>query len=94
MGRADVVRLLLDRGADPNAPGSEGLPPLLALAREGGESFIADASGLPDCARSLLAAGADAGALADGRTALAIASDRGLEGVVAVLRETASGDPP
>jgi ankyrin repeat protein len=94
MGHTALVRLLLDHGADPNALGSENLTPLLALAREGGRMPIGNPSGLPACARALLAAGADAHARADGRTALAIAMERGYEGLIAILREAVSGGTP
>jgi len=94
MGHAGIVRLLLGAGADLNALGSESLTPLLALAREGGRMPIANASGLLDCTRALLTAGADALALADGRTALAYALERGYDGLVAVLREAVSGGAP
>jgi cytohesin len=91
MGHAAIARLLLDYGADPDARDREGLTPLLVLAREGGRLPISNPSGLLDCARALLSAGADVDALAEGRTAAALASERGWDNLIAVLRQAASG---
>jgi ankyrin repeat protein len=67
--RADLVRLLVAAGADPNRPGLDGVPPLVSLAEEGD----ADAHA---CIRALLDLGADPSAAArdDGRTARDVAA--------------------
>ncbi len=74
-GQADLVRLLLGRGADVNATGSEQFSPLSSAARGGHSELVrllldrgagagdalsaACAAGRPDVARLLLGCGAD-----------------------------------
>jgi uncharacterized protein len=64
----DAVRLLLDRGADPNARQQVGYTPLMGAAGSGRDAFV---DLLLDC-------GADPAAVAeDGKTAAAVARDHG-----------------
>jgi len=56
LNRQDVVRVLLERGADPNARDNAGLTAL----------HLAAGNGWVDCARALLEAGADANARTNG----------------------------
>jgi ankyrin repeat protein len=82
--RGDVAgaKLLLDKGADVNAADHRGYTALLLAAQYDGDS--------PELLRLLLAHGADPTAVAEGETALSLASKRGETEVTKLLRETAS----
>jgi ankyrin repeat protein len=82
--RGDVAgaKLLLDKGADVNAADHRGYTALLLAAQYDGDS--------PEFLRLLLAHGADPTAVAEGETALSLASKRGETEVTKLLRETAS----
>jgi ankyrin repeat protein len=73
----EIVRMLLDAGADANARQGGGFTALQAAAQNGD----------PAMARDLLDHGADPSAATDdGRTVLSIAEEKGHEEVVALLR--------
>jgi uncharacterized protein len=73
---AVLVKLLLQRGADPNATRSDGAPAIVIAAMRTDASLVGE----------LLAGGADADAAdANGRTALMHAVERGADGIVASL---------
>lgn len=77
-GSAEIVHLLLNAGADPNARQNGGFTPLQAAAQNGDAAM----------ARDLLDHGAEVDAATDdGRTALAIAEEQGHDEVAALLRE-------
>lgn len=76
----DLAALLLDAGADVNAPSPGGLTPLMLAALRGDAALCA----------LLLARGADAGATDDeGRAAADLAAEDGHEALVGRLREAA-----
>lgn len=82
-GRRGVVRVLIDAGADPNAPMTGGWTPLMFAADSGEADIVAD----------LLAAGADVNAVSlNGYTALRCARQRGRQDIVDAL-EAAGADP-
>ncbi len=65
-GQAEIVRALLDAGADPNAPGEVGLTPLMGAVHSGNIEAV----------KLLLKAGAEVNVLNEGRkTALDVAHD-------------------
>jgi uncharacterized protein len=79
---ADVARLLLERGADPNARQGSGWTPLHSAAHN------AD----PDMVALLLAHGADPAATNDdGATVLSMAEQSGDQDVIARVRDALSG---
>jgi ankyrin repeat protein len=79
---ADVARLLLDRGADPNARQGSGWTPVHSAAQNGD----------PDMVVLLLAHGADPAATNDdGATVLSMAEQSGNEDVIARVRDALSG---
>ncbi len=79
---ADVARLLLDAGADPNARQGSGWTPLHSAAHNGD----------PDMVVLLLAHGADPAATNDdGATVLSMAEESGDAAVIARVRDALSG---
>jgi ankyrin repeat protein len=82
--RGDVAgaKLLLDKGAEVNASDHRGYSALMLAAQYDGDS--------PELVRLLLARGADPTAVAEGETALSLASKRGETEVTKLLREKAS----
>lgn len=77
-GSAEIVHILLDAGADPNARQNGGFTALHAAAQNGDAAM----------ARDLLDHGAAVDSpTEDGRTALAIAEEQGHDEVAALLRE-------
>jgi ankyrin repeat protein len=76
----------LELGADPDAPGREGRPPLLEAAR----------TGQHDAAQRLIAAGADVNepAVESGNTALMFAANRGDYDMVRLLLEAGASTKP
>jgi ankyrin repeat protein/L-ascorbate metabolism protein UlaG (beta-lactamase superfamily) len=77
-GRAELVKSLLDRGADPTRPSLDGEPILLSYLR----------GGLTALAVETIAKGADIKALdAAGRTALHLAAEKGQDEAVSALLE-------
>jgi len=77
-GSAEIVHVLLEAGADPNARQNGGFTALHAAAQNGDAIM----------ARDLLDHGAERDAANDdGRTALAIAEEQGHDAVAALLRE-------
>jgi uncharacterized protein len=79
-GSAEIVHLLLEAGADPNAGQNGGFTALHAAAQNGDVAM----------ARDLLDHGAEVDtATEDGRTALSIAEEQGHDEVAALLREPA-----
>jgi ankyrin repeat protein len=86
--KVDVVRRLLDEGADARAVNDGGLCPLVIAA-----GWAGDEEGRDEVVRALLAAGADPMSTApDGYTALMLACERGYPRVIAALLE-AGADP-
>lgn len=82
-GRRGVVRVLIEAGADPNAPTTVGWTPLMFAAESGEADIVAD----------LIAAGADVNAMSlNGYTALRCALERGRQDIVDVL-EAAGANP-
>eukprot|EP00887_Chlorella_sp_A99_P003100 scaffold9.g3100.t1 len=80
-GAADLVSLLLAAGAaDVDAPGKDGWRPLALAARRGTAA----------CVAALLAAGADAAALSQGKTALQVAELNKRAACVEALRAAAA----
>ena len=76
--RTELVHLLLEAGADPNARQGAGFTALHEAAQNGDAAVATD----------LLDRGADPGAATDdGRTALSIAEEQGHEDVAALLRQ-------
>ncbi len=74
-----IVAVLLERGADPNAPTTWGLTPLMIAAEKGGPDDVSFVD-------ELVKAGADVHAAdKDGKTALMAAAERGHVGKVRVL---------
>jgi ankyrin repeat protein len=82
-GDLAAAKLLLERGADVNAVDHKGYTALVLAAH-----FDRDAVGL---VRLLLAAGADPHAVAEGETALSLASRRGETEVTRLLRAAVAG---
>jgi len=82
---AEIVGILLDAGADPNAPGWRGRPPLVRVA-------YAKEPQSPEIVRLLLAAGADRDGGGHGTSPLFAAVRWGHERAVAVLL-AAGADP-
>jgi ankyrin repeat protein len=82
--RGDVAgaKLLLDKGAEVNAADHRGFTALLLAAQYDGDS--------PELVRLLLSRGADLNAVAEGETALSLASKRGETEVTKLLREMVS----
>ncbi|CAN0402632.1 unnamed protein product, partial [Discosporangium mesarthrocarpum] len=85
-GHVSCVKLLLQAGADPDAPDEDQVAPVLVAAQEGHE----------DCLRELLAAGADVGVRDEaGNTAAAYATMGGhlgcLEGALMAIAEVDAG---
>jgi ankyrin repeat protein len=79
-GPLDVVKLLLERGADPNARNDEGQTPL----------HIASQEGVSDVVQCLLTAGADANIRdRDGKIARDVASNNKKSEVVQLLTKPA-----
>jgi len=79
-GKLEVVKLLIERGADVNWATSEGCTPLHSVAASPHGDFI-------EVARVLIQHGADVHAqTSDGHTPLSGASGRGHSGVVQVLQ--------
>lgn len=80
-GHTDIVRLLLEKRADPNAKGSTGRTALMEAAVEG----------YTDAVRALLEKGADAKAKnRDGETALSLAEKQKHADVIELLKNFAS----
>ncbi len=81
--KTEILRLLLERGVDPNCADDEGDTPLHAAARAGGADLV----------RTFLASGADVSLQDDeGRTALALAASQGHVDVTRLLLD-AGADP-
>lgn len=81
-GQAEMIRMLLERGADPNARQQAGFAPLHEAA----------ATGLIEMAKLLLAHGADVNAMVDdGRTPLAFALDGNHVEMAELLRKHGAG---
>lgn len=77
-GHTDIVKLLLDNGADPNVREQGGYTPLHAAAQNGDEDMIL----------ALIYGGADLDAKSsDGKTPLDLAEEAGHESAASVLQE-------
>jgi uncharacterized protein len=80
-GHVDTARVLLEHGADVNARQQAGYTPLMGAA----------AAGEADLVDLLLGRGADVSAVSDdGRTAAAVARERGYDGIAAHLTRVAA----
>ncbi len=105
MGHVEIVRDLLQAGADPNGPDSGAFTPLMASSFRGlevmwevvaGRDFPAGSGGKKTdwaaMVRALVEAGADVNAQSSGMNALALARTTGQKEVVKIL-EDAGSDP-
>jgi uncharacterized protein len=82
-GHVDTARLLVEHGADVNARQQAGFTPLMGAA----------AAGEADLVHLLLGRGADVSAVSDdGRTAAAVARERGHDTIAAHLARVAASD--
>jgi ankyrin repeat protein len=83
--QAGAVRVLLERGADPNAPQDDGLTPL----------HLACMTDAIEIVRALLDRGANVHAQArDGNKPLALAAQRGQQPIVELLRQRGASPEP